>query len=305
MHNVIKKTGLGLWICLFAGALFGAETPTREKPAYPRADATFCYTGVSGEQQRLVVYYPEGWETGGKYPCVLLFHGGGWAGGNLGHFQYFCSYFASRGMVAISANYKLCPKELRETLPEGTSYKRWGVMDAKSCIRWVKANADKLKIDPDRIVLGGESAGGHIATLALLDEEFNNPGDPEINTKVAALLLFNPAYTIPENDPVQDVNVFKKLKPVLPPSIMFYGSKDGWKISNFDRLSPLLKNQGTVFQEWIAPDAGHSFLNYIPWCDVVLIKADEFLAAQGFIKGKSPLEPPATGETLIQGASNE
>jgi acetyl esterase len=300
-----KKIFVALLAIFFATASFAVEKSPRVKPDYSPADATYQYTGIFGEQQKLVVYYPDGWAEGKNYPCILLFHGGGWAGGDLSMFQYFCDYFASRELVAISANYKLCPKEIRGSLPEGTSYKRWSVMDAKSAIRWVKTNAGKLGIDPKKIILGGGSAGAHIATLALLDEEFNNTTDPDIDTDVAALLLFNPAYTIPENEPIQDVNEFRKMKPVLPRSIIFYGSKDGWKISNFDHLVPLLKKQGTQFEEWIAQGEGHSFFDYVLWCDVVLAKSDEFLCSMNFIQGTSPLIAPATGERLIKGASNK
>lgn len=290
-----------LFAGLFAVLSADAKSPQGTKPDFRSADAEFHYTGIFGEQQRLIVYYPDGWSAEKKIPCVLFFHGGGWAGGDLSMFQYFCDYFSSRGLVAISANYKLCPKELRADLPEGTSHKRWGVMDAKSCIRWVKANAEMLGVDPEKIVLSGGSAGGHIATMALLDEEFNNDGDPELDTNVAALMLFNPAYTVLNKEPIPDVNVFKKLKPVLPPSIIFYGSEDGWKTSNFDLLSPKLKEQGTVFEEWVAPGQGHAFFNTVPWCHLVLVKSDEFLVSLGLMNGRSAFDPPATGDVLIKG----
>jgi len=122
--------------------------------------------------------------------------------------------------------------------------------------------------------------------MALLDEEFNNEKDPDLDTDVAALILFNPAYTIPQNDPVQDVNVFKKLKPVLPPAVVFFGSEDGWKTTNFDRLSPRLKEQGTDLKVWVAPGEKHSFFNRPPWCDLVLKKADEFLVSLELMEGQ-------------------
>jgi acetyl esterase len=296
----IKITACLLLSGILAFLAVGAKKAPRPGwGEFSPADAEYIYRETAGEPQKLVVYYPDGWSDGKKYPCVLLFHGGGWAGGDLSYFQYYCEYFASRGLVAITANYKLCKKTDWPDLPPGTSKKRWGVKDAKSCIRWVKANAEKLGIDPEKMVLGGGSTGGHIATLALLDEEFSHADDPDIDTDVAALMLFNPAYTRVKEGAVQDVNVFKKLNPVLPPAIVFYGSEDGWK-GTFNQLVPLLKEQETVFETWIAPGQKHGFFNYIPWCDVVLAQADAFLVFQGIITGKSSLEPPVTGEKLVK-----
>ena len=60
-----------------------------------------------------------------------------------------------------------------------------------------------------------------------------------------------------------------------------------------------------MFEEWVAPAEGHSFFNAVPWCHIVLAKADAFLVRSGFINGKSPLDAPDYGEQLIKGSWNE
>lgn len=69
--------------------------------------------------------------------------------------------------------------------------------DAKSAIRWVRKNAERLGIDPDRIAAGGGSAGGHLAgalgTIREFDEEYE---DTSISSVPNALVLFNPRLVL-------------------------------------------------------------------------------------------------------------
>jgi dienelactone hydrolase len=179
----------------------------------------FVYKQSGGNPQELEVYFPAEWDAAkSKVPGVILFHGGAWIAGTLDQFRYACKYLASRGLVAATANYRMLTTAEAKALPAGESIKRTCITDAKSAIRWMKQHAAELGIDPQRIVAGGGSAGGHIAVLATTNPGLNDPGDPkEFDVSVAAYLLFNPAFQ-PQDESDPEVLLQKISRPIwLPP----------------------------------------------------------------------------------------
>ena len=126
----------------------------------------YAYKQVDGVNREMEIYFPKGHDASKKtVPGIILFHGGGWGGGSRVAFGYQCDYFASRGMVAATVTYRLRTKEDQAALTEGQSTKRVCIPDVKSAIRWFKQNAKELGVDPNRIVAGGGSAGGHISLI--------------------------------------------------------------------------------------------------------------------------------------------
>jgi len=293
------KSRMGL-LATACAVLVLAQANGAEKTESPKL---YSYVGMNGQSHDMEVYFPKE-----KKPqpatCAVFFHGGGWTGGGLGQFRPMCEYFASRGMVCVTANYSMHPKPANRKdkmdLPDGESKKRICVIDGKSVIRWVKQHADELGIDPNRIVAGGGSAGGHIAVLSMLDEKHGNPNDPAgVGTDVKAFLLFCPAFTLPERDGAPDVNVFNHLDKPIPPTLFLVGETDGWKTAS-DALAAKLAEQGRDVENWMAPGHGHMFFRKGNWMDACLKKADEFLVARGLLDGKSPISDPASGEKLIK-----
>ena len=183
-------------------------------------------------------------------------------------------------------------------LPAGETRKRVCVTDAKSAIRWFKQKAPELGIDPQRIITGGGSAGGHISALATLNPGLNDPADPkDIDTSVVAYLWFNPAFALDDNkDP--EIDVLRYLKKDLPPAIAFFGDQDTWK-AGWDIAYAKLKTLGSnSIDLQMAPGQAHSFFNKDPWQTVTLIAADRFLMKHGLLTGEPTKTMPATGEKL-------
>lgn len=233
------------------------------------------------------IYFPKNHDPAkSKVPGLILFHGGGWAGGTLDQFRAACAYFASRGLVCATANYRL-------------GEKRNCISDAKSAIRWFKQHAGELGIDPTRIITGGGSAGGHISALATMNPGLNDPQDPHnIDTNVVAYLWFNPAFA-PADDKDSEINILQHLKAELPPAIAFFGDQDKWK-KGWDAAHAKWMNLGTkTIDLQIAPGQTHSFFNKEPWRTVTLIAADRFLVKHGLLSGVSTLTLPASGEKLV------
>jgi len=290
----IALTALCCWVSGVSAAAASGQT------AEPGKD--FVYKQSAGVPQHVEVYFPPEWKPAGpKVPGVLLFHGGGWVGGDLSQFRPFCAYLASRGLVAATANYRMLPKgEVTKQADGGDLRKRVCVTEAKSAIRWMKQHADELGIDPQRLIVGGGSAGGHISVLATTNPGLDDPDDPKAyDTTVAAYLLFNPAFTAQDRrDP--EVDVLKHLTTSFPPAILFFGTKDTWK-SGSDAVLKRLKALGNSTAEmWIAEGQIHGFYREQPWRDLTLIAADRFLVEHGFLKGVCTLTLPADGTKLIK-----
>ncbi len=128
------------------------------------------YGQVGGESLTLDTFTPEG---KGPFPAVIFVHGGGWsAGDKRGGNDPLFAPVAQKGIAWFTINYRLAPKHHYPAPVE----------DIHTAIRWVKAHAAEFNIDPDRIALVGESAGGQlVAQAAVLAKD---------DAKVAAVVPF-------------------------------------------------------------------------------------------------------------------
>lgn len=241
---------------------------------------TFIYKKVDSQALKLDVFEPvKTANTQERYPVIILFHGGGWVAGDRSKLHLLCQFFMQQGIIAISADYRF--KEKGGQGYRGT--KEICIRDAKSAIRWIKVHHDQLHIDTSKIILGGGSAGGHIATMAALDSKINDPADNiSISTTARALVLFNPAYNPKGRGYLQP---FSLISSKTPSVIMFFGSEDKWK----DRADPfysLLKKQNINSEMWIAQGQKHGFYHKMPWRRAACKRALVFLAKYGLIKDK-------------------
>lgn len=283
-----------LLLILFV-ASFSAQAPAFDGPI----GKPHIYKTFADKERKMEIFFPEGHEPAkSKVPGMILFHGGGWSGGSLAQFRAACAYFASRGLVCATAEYQMLGKGDAK-LPAGESKKRVCVTDAKSAIRWFKQNAAELGIDPERVITGGGSAGGHISALATMNPGLDDPADPkEIDTKVVAYLWFNPAFA-PNDNKNPEIDILNHMKADLPPAVVFFGDKDTWK-KGWDSAHAKWKELGTKSIELhIAEGQPHSFFNKDPWRTITLIEADKFLAKHGLLTGDPTLKMPATGEKLV------
>ncbi len=168
---------------MFACSVFAQGT--NYPPDLPGARVE-TYKSAGGVDMKLWIYTPEGHKAGDNAPAIVFFFGGGWRSGNPSQFWRHSHYLASRGMVAITADYRVLNRH-------GVKANKC-VADAKSAIRWMRKNAKRLGIDPDRIAAGGGSAGGHLAAATATLPGHDDPADDlSISAKPNALVLFNPA----------------------------------------------------------------------------------------------------------------
>ena len=106
-------------------------------------DRQVTYKTVGETELKLHIFTPADYKLSDKRAAIVFFFGGGWNSGSASQFYPHCEYLASRGMVCMSAEYRV--KSRNNTSP------RECVMDGKSAVRWIRLNADKLGIDPDML----------------------------------------------------------------------------------------------------------------------------------------------------------
>lgn len=280
--------------CLLTGAAAHADQLPDQAPE----GKVYAYKAENGKRGEIEIHFPAGHDPAkARVPGIIMFHGGGWTSGNRMQFRYLCEYFASRGLVAATASYELAPKNRKGLNLEG-SHKRICIIDAKSAIRWYKQNAEQLGIDPERIIAGGGSAGGHIALLATTNPGLNDPNDDlNVDTSVVAYLLFNPAVTVEKDS---QVNLLDHIDKDFPPAIMFWGSEDPWLRGWTPVYNEIKAREIDSIQFWEAQGQTHAFFNKQPWLDVTIAQADRFLIELGLLDGEPTLPAPETGETVVE-----
>jgi acetyl esterase/lipase len=132
-------------------SLLSAVDAQETVPAGVLFEKNIEYSNPDDQHLQLNMARPK--EGPGPFPAVICIHGGGFRAGTRESFNGLCLQLAERGYVAVTVSYRLAPKY---QFPAA-------VYDVKAAVRWMRANAEKYQIDPDRIGTTGGSAGGHLA----------------------------------------------------------------------------------------------------------------------------------------------
>jgi acetyl esterase/lipase len=142
--------------------------------------------GAGGRDLRCDVYTPPGVSAGDAAPCVVIVHGGGWRSGDKSQLRGYGILLGRAGYVCIAPEYRLV----------GEAPWPAQIQDVKAAIRWARASAGELGIDPDRIAIEGNSAGAHLALVAggtpNLPEFEGDGGNAGVSTAVAAVAAIYP-----------------------------------------------------------------------------------------------------------------
>lgn len=268
-------------------------------PDFPEAQAE-VYKQVGDVELNLWIFEPalHGREP---RPAIVFFFGGGWKSGSPAQFQQHCRYLSRQGMVAIVADYRV--RERHQTLAEEC------VADAKSAIRWVRQNSERLGVDPNRIVAAGGSAGGHLAACTAVIDGFDEPSESlEVSSTPNAMALFNPAVVLAPYEgvdvseekqadlaarigvPAKQISPIHHLRRGLPPTIIFHGEDDPTVgFNTVRRYTEVNEKLGNRCELVGYAGASHGFFNFgrggVPgehYLDTVS-RLHEFLGSLGYI----------------------
>ena len=286
----IRKTKLGVsqfLFIVFAGialARMGAAGEFGDEGLRP---GQIAYKTVGDVTLNLHVFRPEGWQASDARPAIVFFFGGGWKGGTPKQFYRQSAHYAELGMVAFTAEYRV--KSLHGTSPFEC------VEDGKSAVRYIRAHAGELGVDPARIVAGGGSAGGHVAACTGVIEGFESGDNSGVSSKPNALMLFNPVLdTTGRKHNIeklkgreQELSPVHHVKAGAPPTIIFHGTEDTTvPFESAERFCQTMQSMGNRCELVAFEGASHGFFNYGRFqnaFDVTLQKGSAFLKSLGYL----------------------
>lgn len=270
-----------------AAALHAVAAPESTPSELPGAE-TFVYRDGQPEPRRLFVVKPDGWKIGDSRGALMFLFGGGWTTGTPASSIFWARWAADLGLVGIAPDYRT--KGRNGTSPLAS------VADSRAALHWVQEHAEELGLDPTRIAVGGNSAGGHVALWTAITQA--PPGSDESESpciKPAALILFS---TVSDTTPLTGYTPQRfgentlALSPVhqldarMPPVLAFHGDADKLvPLQQALALRDKLIASGNICELHIVPGGGHNFGNDVPeWqskCQELMI---EFLKRQGLVE---------------------
>jgi acetyl esterase/lipase len=286
-------------VLTLAGALLLSSLGYANENATP--DQLLTYKEIGGVELKLHVFTPDGHQSSDRRPAIVFFFGGGWRSGSPDQFYPQCEYLASRGMVAMSAEYRV--ETRNDTTP------RECVKDGKSAVRWIRQHAKELGIDPQRIAAGGGSAGGHVAAAAGTTEGFEEEAeDLTVSSRPNALVLFNPVYDNGPNGYGHDrveaywetFSPMHNISEDTPPTVVFLGTEDDYIPAQTGKeYKRRMDEKGRRCDLHLYEGQPHGFFNYkdIENYTMTVIEMDRFLASLDYLEGDSPYQSKSNEAT--------
>ena len=247
------------------------------------------YKSTEQGDLNLYFYRPLDFDDSKVYNCIIFFHGGGWNSGDYKQFERQSMYFASRGMVAISAEYRI--KNKHGTSPINA------MEDAKSAIRFLRLNSKSFSINPDRIAAAGGSAGGHLAAVTANINLFDNKNeDLNVSSKPNLLILYNPVIDFGSrkwlwiNNP-SNASPIHNIKEGSPATIILSGTED--KIVPFETIinyKKIMESVGSRCDIILYEGAEHAFFNRGNDFIDTVFQSDIFLRSNWYLSGEPTIK---------------
>lgn len=259
--------GLGLFVW---GMVPAGDAPTT------RYEKDVAFATAGGSTLRVDIAMPT--QGTGPFPAVVCIHSGGWIVGDRKEMEGTIAVLARRGYVAIAPDYRLAPAHRFPACVE----------DCKAAVRWLRANAGKYHVDPDRIGAMGISAGGHLACLLGVTtpaDGLEGTGDHAgKSSKVQAVVamstptdltdraLWTPAVLTHTLQPLlggppdKCADLYRKASPVKyrptspPPFLLIHGSADTRvPIAQMRAFSDMLRSCNGSVREIVLTDERHTW----------------------------------------------
>lgn len=272
---IMKRIVLVFIVCCIGLSLFA------------QADKQVVYKQIDTVSLMMDIYFPQGIETSDSHPAMVFFFGGGWNGGTVKQFEEHAKYYAGKGIVCFLAQYRV--KNTHGTTPFES------LEDAKSAVRFIRENAKKFKINPEKIIASGGSAGGHLAAATALIEGYDDEGDDlSISCIPNALVLFNPVI---DNGPggygferigseYKDFSPLHNIMEGAPPTLFLVGTNDNLiPVETAKYYQKVMETVGSRCDLKLYEGKGHGWFNYRNLEDYkeTIEDVDGFLESMGYL----------------------
>jgi len=253
---------------------------------------TVIYKKIDTSQLKMRVFRPSQRDSTPNHPAMVFFSGGGWNKCSLTQFEPQAKYFAERGIVCFLVEYRVWSSHRASIFD--------CIADAKSSVRYIKGNANKFKIDENKLIVVGGSSGGHLAAATAMTEGYDDPNDDlSVSSKPNAMILYNPVIDLGPSDAevfgwigekYKDLSPLHNIKPKTPPTILFYGTEDGGiSMEASAYFCAAMKAVGSSCNLFLYEGQKHGFYNYDRskvYYKKTTFEADRFLISLGYLKGE-------------------
>ena len=251
------KTPAEVMAAIAAGEIKLIKSP-KEMPDGVIEQKNIEYGKVGERALQLDLYLPE--KILKPVPGLIFIHGGGWSAGSRDVYKPYTVSYAKKGYVAATISYRLTGEAIFPAAVE----------DAKCAVRWLRANAAKYHVDPNKIAVIGGSAGGHLSLMVGYSSDVpeleGNGGNPRVSSSVQAVVDFYGPYDLTTDfarkagvvkkflgDKTYDEapELYKRASPMTyltkndPPTLILHGTIDDVvPVEQSDRLAARLKELG-------------------------------------------------------------
>ncbi|GAC1474716.1 MAG: hypothetical protein NVSMB9_25620 [Isosphaeraceae bacterium] len=275
-----------------------AESLSRNTHGAVHSFLNVVYRNAEGRQEHLDLYVPAGPAPPGGYPTILALPGGGWRWVRRNDLGITVSSLARYGYVVAVADYAFASSR------PGTHVWPTNFDDVRQAVRWLKTSGGTYGVDPNRIAVWGESAGGHLANLlgtnpdgplvGLREVRSHDPRTAGVSARVQAVIDFygptdlNTLYRDSQKDrqyldtlmgggPERLGDRYQAASPIgsisssAPPFLIFQGTADtAVPASQSVVFSEALRQAGVPANLELIPGIGHGFrlkvgnIDYLP-----------------------------------------
>jgi acetyl esterase/lipase len=270
--------------------LYTMADAVRETPAALPGTQMFVVRDRKPVPLRTFVWYPAGWTPDDRRTAFVYDFGGAWTTGDASKSVSWAKWAASKGMVGIAPDY-------RTNQRFGTSPLA-AVDDGRATLRWVQDHAAELGIDISRIVVGGNSAGGHVTLWSAIMQTpvGSDTASAPLQPPAAVVLVSAVSDTSLESGytpwrfgvHADALNPQTHLDSPMPPTIAFHGDADPTvSVTQSSRLCELIQAGGGICQFVNVPGGDHGYRTQpnLPgdWKQTTYDMIEQFLREQGLL----------------------
>jgi sialate O-acetylesterase len=259
-----------------AAQLSSSNQPTRQ----------IVYKTIGDRALHLDFFAPQGWKAESRRPCFVGIHGGGWTSGAPRSMYSFVQHCVEQGMVGISVEYRLYKVGTDVSVFEC-------VKDARSAVRYVRAHAAELGIDPQKIIVSGASAGGQLAAATAMFDVDEAGDDTKVSCAPNALVLLSPVIDTSKEgygnakigEQWQELSPAHQVSQGMPPVIHFHGTGDATTpYLGAQRFQDAMQQAGNRCELVTVEGAQHTYMFKDATLHAdTLRRMDDFLVSLGFM----------------------